>query len=303
MIRKIEFILVIVLGVSVAGSAQDRGRPEPTPIGQVEQQMQRQNDISRRSNELRNVEKFPVSTEEDRKIFREQIEPLYRKPTDKEMEILAPSAEDLGRYPAFIDRKNQGIVKLVADIGCDANLDVLSASKECVNYTMPGAGSSYSFRENMHRLKRLSDINFKKNTIQALGSLTHGIIVNVGDVSLEDVNLEAEGAQYLVKLKPAKDIGKAADLATRLKAGIKEGDFTYASIIEAKPDTTFLLRSIAYRGEAVKVTGNIAYNEFEFDKRRDMVVAFRIINMQPGKSITFLWKELDDNKSPIIKIK
>ncbi len=303
MIRKTGFLVGIVLGFSFAVSAQVRGIPDPTPVGQVEQQMQRQNDISRRSNDLRNVEKFPVKTEEDRQTFREQIEPLYRKPTDKEMEFLAPSSGDLDKYREFIDRKNQGIVKLVADIGCDANLDVLSASKECVNYTMPGAGSSYSFRENMHRLKRLSDINFKQNTIQAQGTLTHGIIVNVGDVSIEDVNLETKGAQYLVKLKPAKDINKAADLATRLKAGINDGDFKYASILEAKPDRTYLLRSIAYRGEAVKVTENIAYNEFEFDKRRDVILAFRIISMDLGKSITFLWKELDDSKSPIIKIK
>jgi len=298
------FLLTIFIALGfVFVPAQAPGRPSPTPSDPLGQAVQRGNEISRRSNDLRNIEKFPVKNDEDRRVYREQIEPLYRKLTDSEMETMAVSSEDLAANADFLKQKGTGIVRLAADRGCSASTGVVSADPQCLKYTMPGAGAAYSFRERRHRLTRLADINFKGNTFQALGALTHGIMVNIGDVPIENANLETNGAGFLVKLKPAKDIKKAAELATRLTKGIEEDGFRYASILAAKPNSTYLIRSIAYRGKAIKSAGSFVYNEFEFDDRRDVLVAFRVVRFAANQSITIVWKELWNKKSPTIKIK
>jgi hypothetical protein len=42
----------------------------------------------------------------------------------------------------------------------------------------------------------------------------------------------------------------------------------------------------------------ISYNELDFDKRRDVIVAFRVVRMDPDGSISILWKQLADGESP-----
>ena len=296
------FLLGFCLIATSVVSAQVRGKPTPKPPTPLEKSVQQGRDISNRSNDLRNMENFPVRNEAERKVLRDQIQPLYRKPTNEERATLAASSEDRAKYASFIRGKKSGLVRLVADRGCSANTDVVKANLQCVEYTMPGAGSAFSFREKMHRLIRLADLNFKKNSLQSLGTLTHGIMVNVGDVPLEEASLTSKGAKYIVKLKPARNINKAAELANKLTKGIKEDGFLYASILVAKPNTTYFLRSIAYRGEARKAVGPYVYNELAFDKRRDIIIAFRIVRMEPGKSITVVWKELRNKKSPKIKV-
>ncbi len=295
------FAALFIFSIPAAIYAQVRGRPDPTPISPSDQAVRQANDISRRSNELRNVENFPVKDDTDRKVFREQIRPLYREPSDEEMAVLAPDPGLSVQYAEFLSQKNSGLITLISDKGCADNQNVVVASADCMQYTMPGGGSAYSFRERMHRLTRLADLSFAKNSLRALGTLTHGIMVNLGDVPIENVTLESEGANFIVKFKPASDMKTAAEIANKLIKGIRDKNLIYGSVLSAQPNTTYILRSIAYRGEALKSIGGIVYNELELDKREDIIVAFRVVEMVPGKSITMLWKELRDKKSPRIK--
>jgi hypothetical protein len=45
----------------------------------------------------------------------------------------------------------------------------------------------------------------------------------------------------------------------------------------------------------------ITYDEFRFDKRRDVTVAFRVIRVHDDGSVTIAWRRLADKKSPSIK--
>ncbi|MEZ5344340.1 MAG: hypothetical protein R2681_02185 [Pyrinomonadaceae bacterium] len=299
--KRITVSVVFCLLVAVTALGQVRGRPDPTPQSPTDRSINQANEIGRRSNELRNVEAFPVKNDEERKIFREQIEPLYRKPTDEEMTILDPGAGYQTANEAFLKNKRTGLIKLIIDRDCAENQNVVKASAECAKYTMPGAGSAYSFREEMHRLIRLADLNFRKNSFQALGTLTHGIMTDLGQVSIETIDLKSPDVEYLVDFKPAKDINAAAKIAGDLTKGIKDSGKVYASVLPVREGNTYLLRSIAYRGEAAKVAGPIVYNELDFDERRDVIVAFKVLKFVPDESVVILWKELQDKKSPKIK--
>ena len=234
-------------------------------------------------------------------IFLNSIQPLYRKPTKEELQTLAPNAEDVRKYAEFLKQSNTGITRLVVDFGCAANPSIVVATPNCLKYTMPGAGSSFSFRTNNYRIRRLADLTFTGGSFQTTGVLLHGILVNLGDISLEQISLSTNGIKFLTDFVPATEFEKAAETERQLIAGIENGGFSYYSGLNAVENATYILRSIAYRGMFPQAVQNVAYNELAFDKRKDVLVIFRVIRKDTDGSITILWKEMQDKKSPKIK--
>ena len=305
--KNLFLITVLILGGAVLAQAQQRGRPDPTPQTtserRTQQSIDRAKDISNRSNSLQLLEKLPPQVRGNNKFFKESIRPFYRKTTKEERSLLAPNEEDFTKHRGFLSQKKAGILRLIIDKGCVVNPKVVSAKPHCAKFSMPGAGSAYSFRYYDYRLVHLADLNFRKNTFQALGTLTHGIMVNLGNVSLEDINVKTKGMNFLAKFKPAKDLPKAADIANKLVKGINKDGFKYASVLPVKENMTYALRSVAYKGESLKKVGKIVFNEFELDKRKDIIIAFRVVRFHPNEDVTILWKEIQSRKAPKMKMK
>lgn len=295
-------LLCLIFGSFVLAGAQPR--PTPTPIVEDPQRaegLRRQDNIDSRSDALRNTEAFPVKDNKERKIFQESIRPLYREPTKEERKLIAPGDEDLTKFAEFLKQPKTGLIKLTVDKNCGENDKVVNASDDCQKYTMPGAGASYSFRINDYRIRHLADINYTGRNFRAFGVLTHGIFANIGDVPVENVNLQTEAVRELMNFEPAGDYQQAQDFAVRLDKGIESKGLVYRNILPASENTTYVLRSIAYRANVVRTVGGISYDEMEFDKRKDIVVAFRVIRRDTDGSLTILWKELSDKNAPKLK--
>ena len=62
------------------------------------------------------------------------------------------------------------------------------------------------------------------------------------------------------------------------------------------------MRSIAYRGKFRRAEAGVVYNELDFDKRRDIIVVFKIVDVEPDGSATIVWRMLRESKSPKLKI-
>jgi hypothetical protein len=239
---------------------------------------------------------------EGRLIFlQKNVEPLYRKPTARELKAVAPSPELTAKYAGFLRRSGTGLTKLIDDKGCAKNAKVLVATDDCLKYSMPGAGSSFSFRTGSYRIARLADITFTDNSFQASGVLLHGIFVNIGDVPLEEVTLQTEGLRYLVEFQPEPDYEKSRQIDARLMRGVRSDGFLYRRGLYAVENTTFALRSIAYDGKYFRAVRSVTYNEFDYDKRRDVIVVFRIVEKDAEGNVTILWKELQEKDSPDVK--
>ena len=224
-------------------------------------------------------------------IFQQAIVPLYRKPSKKELKLIEPDEDLRVKYAEFLRQPNTGLIKLINDKGCAENTKIVVATEDCLKYTMPGAGSSYSFRVETYRLPRLSDITFTDNSFQAEGILLHGIFVNIGDITLEKVSLQTAGMKFLTDFAPETDFDKAKIVDAQLSVGIKKDNFIYRRALYAVENTTFALRSIAYDGKSLRALRGVVYNEFEFDKRRDVIVVFRIVQKDAAGNATILWKE------------
>lgn len=304
--KKLACLAVFLIGsVVFANGQQTTSTPNPlsTPDAtrEVRERIRREQDTNRRFDTLRNGGRGSVNQGYVRQIFFESIVPLYRKPTKEELETLAPNAEDVKTYADFLKQSRTGITRLAADFGCGANPSVVNVSPDCMKYTMPGAGSSFSFRINNYRIRRLADLTFTKNSFQTTGVMSHGILVNLGDIFLEQVSLDTKGVKFLLDFAPTTEFQQASEMERQLIAGIDKDGFSYRSGLVAEENQTYFLRSIAYRGASMRAVQGITYNELDFDKRQDIFIAFRIIRKDEDGSITILWKELDSKKSPKIK--
>lgn len=297
----IIFLLTfIVLSIRVSGQT----RRVLTPAEQVRIQIAEQRRISSEFERLRNIgEHSRDSNSEARQqqLAIQNLDLLYRQSTDKELKLLAPDKEDQETFGVFLRQRDTGLIKLVEDAGCSENSAVVSASGPCVIYTMPGAGSSFSFRKNDYRIPRLSDLTFIDNSFQAMGNLVHAIFVNLGDVPLEEVNMQTKGLEFLAGFKPETDFQKAREIGEKLVNGIDVNGYKYRRGVRAVNNNTYVLRSVAYRGKFHRAVPGLTYNELDYDKRLDVIVAFRTVRRHPDGSVTLLWKQLAKQTAPKTK--
>lgn len=242
----------------------------------------------------------PIAEEQRLKLaaLQKYTEALYREPTKKELETVAPNEELKAKYAKFLRQPNTGLTKLIKDKNCSENTKIVSADENCLKYSMPGAGNSFSFRKEQYRIARLADLTFTENSFQGTGFLTHTLLVNIGDVGLESVSLQTAGLQYINEFQPEPDYNKGKIIAEKLSEGVKKDNFLYRRGHLAVENATFVMRSIAYGGKSFRAVEGLTYNEFDFDDRRDITVAFRIVEKDSDGNVTILWKRLSDKKSP-----
>ncbi len=246
---------------------------------------------------------IPDGLELRQMILQISVQPLYRKPTRDELKMVAPNAFLRKKYSDFLAQEDTGIFKLVVDNGCADNPYVVAATEKCLQFTMPGAGNSYSFRTGSYRLRRLADLTFSDEKFYVTSVLTHGIMVNVGDVSLENITLQNAGTKYLNEFQPVLDLDTALEMDKELVKGVRRDGFFYSRALSVQENKTYILRSIAYNGKILRSVRGITYNELDFDKRKDITIAFRVINRDADGSLTILWKELSKKDAPKIKKK
>jgi len=297
-------ILSVILGSFAAVSGQRNPTPTSTPIvesSQRQQGLDRQADVNRRSQELRMNENFPVKNDAEARIFRDNIQPIYREPTKDELKMIAPDAEVEKLFSDFLRQKNTGLIKLIPEKNCGETANLVNAAPECAKYTMPGGGASFSFRTENYRIRHLGDLNYTGKSFRAFGTLAHGIFVNLGDVSLDKIDLKSAGLDFLAKFQPAADFKEAGEIAGKLDAGIKNETFTYKNLLPAAENTTYALRSIAYQGTVMRSIQSLTYNELDVDKRKDVIVVFRVVKRDADGTVTILWKELSNQNAPKLK--
>jgi len=228
---------------------------------------------------------------------------IYRKPNKEEIQVLAASPDVIKKYAVFLRQPNVGVIKFNADSSCVENSDIAVGKETCRQYAFPGAGTAYSFRFESYRLPRLADLILSKRVLKTDGVLQQGIMVNLGDVSLQDVTLQTKGLKYLVDFKPAADVEGLLEIDGELSKGIKADGFLYRLGFYVSDQVTFALRSIAYNGKYMRSVKGVLYNELDFDKRKDIIVAFRIVEIEANGNITILWKMLSQGDAPVLKIK
>ena len=302
--------LIMLVGNNLAQNNQ----PTPTPPAtqsssrsgsqnQTNTQNQRQDDkgINAAFNNLRSLEIQQNAGKTIETILNDEIRPLYRKPSKKELTNLTPSPVIFTKYDKFLQQSDTGIFKISADSTCAGNSQVVVASESCLSNNIPGAGTAYSFRVKSHRMLHLSDLVLDKNVIRTGSLLQQGLMVNLGNIELNEVSTQTVGLKYLFDFKPLTNKEELKSFDEKLSKGIKSDGFTYGYGLYVEDQTTFALRSIAYRGKFQRSISGVKYNEMDYDKRNDIIVVFRIVKKDANGDLTIIWKEISQKDSPIIK--
>jgi hypothetical protein len=167
---------------------------------------------------------------------------------------------------------------------------------------MPGGGSAFSFRQSDYQLWKLSDLLYDGKSFIAFGQMSLGFIVDLGDVPIESVGLESKALAYLLNFQPATDIASVTRQNNDLVDGIKLDGRLFKKFLPAVENHTYVLRSIAFRGKVPQQHFEIKYNELDFDKRKDVIVVFRVVRSDINGSKTILWKTLQTKAAPELKL-
>lgn len=223
---------------------------------------------------------------------------LRTKPTKEQKKRLQPSESDLSRYAEFLRQPRTGIFRLMPDLGCNDNANVVRADAACL--AVIPESSWYSFREKEHTIGMLSDIRLRNGNLITDGLLAQGILVRLGDVDLEKVALSGDGLEFLSEFTPLAPGLDAQKQYFALLGGVKVGKYEFRKSVPAAENTTYALRVVAYKGNVYRSFRGFRFDLLDGDKRVDLTIAFRVVRHESDGSATLVWKEVARRESPRI---
>lgn len=225
--------------------------------------------------------------------------PFRKKPSKEQRRKLQPQAEDAARYAQLLAAPRTGIFRLLPDSGCEANTLVIKADENCLN-RIPES-SFYSFRENEHAQEILADIRLQNDYLISDGIFSQGLLVNLGDVRLEDVTTATAGLKFLNEYAPQTMSREAFKQSSQMERGVESGGFVYRKVARVAENSTYALRVVAYKGSIFKSFRGFYFDLLAGDKRIDQTLAFRVVRRDPDGGVTIVWRELVRREAPRIK--
>ena len=245
-----------------------------------------------------------------RRVHREKTAPnvvvdpsvikIYRESTKEERTLLAPEIEDANKHRQFLIQPKSGMMKLVIDLGCDELSNKNPGGKICDSFSMPGGGSAYSFRRNDYQFWRLADLLYDGKSFLAFGQMSQGFLLNIGDVPLNDLTRNTKGLDFVFAFVPENTVAGSERQHKQFVDGLLVDDRLYKKFLPAVENNTYILRSVAFKGVAAREERGFKFNELEFDKREDVIVAFRVVRKDFNATATLLWKILRSKPSPVL---
>lgn len=187
-----------------------------------------------------------------------------------EREFLAPTAEDRGAYAEFLSQPDTGLIRLLPREVYDSE----TYKKNNKTLTMRGGGAYYSFTRLTHEYGFGSDIELDSgHLLVGFAGADYGILVNLGDVTLNELTIEDPRLRYMSGYAPPSKEPDARLEALRFRSGVAVDDVRYQSRLPVAVNDTYLLRSIDYLDS-------------------DVLVAFKVVRKDSDGSVILAWKLL-----------
>jgi hypothetical protein len=195
-----------------------------------------------------------------------------------ESEFLAPSVEDSSNYAAFLSQPDTGLIRLLPRERFDS--ETYRQNKQTL--AMRGGGAYYSFSRLAHEYGAGSDLELDSGYLSVgFAGASYGMLVNLGDRSLDQVSLDYPGVKFLVSYEPPAKESSARQAATQFRQGFTVDQIRYQGRLPVVVNNSYVLRSIDYA-------------------RSDLLVAFRIVRQDSDGSVVLLWKLLKKYPTPAL---
>jgi len=189
-----------------------------------------------------------------------------------EKQVLAVSDADREKFAAFLSQPQAGVIRLLPREMYDGNTKRGLAIR--------GGGAFYSFVLNTHEYGQGSDIKLEQGQLSVgFAGADYGMLLNVGDISLDEVDNDHAAARALLEYTPPTKEAEVRAEDQRVWQGIELKGFNFIGHVPAKVSNTYLLRSISMG-------------------RSDIVVAFRVVRQDTDGSIVVVFKVLKKFPAP-----
>jgi len=214
-----------------------------------------------------------VAQSETRGDLLKEIETKRSELAALEKKFLAPSAEDRADCADLLRQPDTGLIRLLPR---DNNY------KNKKSLTLRGGGAYYSFSRLTHEYGYGSDIELQMGYLSVgFAGADFGMLTKLGDLRLEEITLEHQGARFMAAYLPPGELAKARVEQRRFGAGITVDNELYQERLPAEINTAYLLRSINY-------------------DTSDVLVAFRVIRKDTDGSLIIAWKLLKNFEKPVL---
>ena len=191
-----------------------------------------------------------------------------------EKSFLSPSDADREAYAAFLGGADTGIIRLLPREKYDENSR--DAKK---TLSLRGGGAYYSFTRDTHEYGYGSDIELQSGMLSVgFAGADYGMLLNVGDVSLDQVSALPAARALLDYTPPVKEADIRAEYQ-KLWQGLDLSGFKFKRNVSARIGNSYLLRSISI-------------------DRADTAVAFRVVRQDADDSIILVFKVLKKFPTP-----
>ena len=218
-----------------------------------------------------------VAQSESRGDLLKEIETKRSELAALEKKFLAPSAQDRADYADLLRQPDTGLIRLLPrETYGDNNY------KNKKSLTLRGGGAYYSFSRLTHEYGYGSDIELQMGYLSVgFAGADFGMLTKLGDLRLEEITLEHQGARFMAAYLPPGELAKARVEQRRFGAGITVDNELYQARLPAEINTAYLLRSINYDNS-------------------DVLVAFRVIRKDTDGSLIIAWKLLKNYEKPVL---
>lgn len=188
--------------------------------------------------------------------------------------LLAPSVQDRADHAAFLKQSDTGLIKLLPRELYDWRT---YHTEKRLN--TKGGGAYYSFFYLSHEYGYGSDLELDHNKFTVGFAGGYGMLVRIGDVSLNDVSLGSPTIDFIAKYRPARTAFYLRCELKRFHDGVEVDGLVYRSSLPVEMNSTYLLRSISYG-------------------RSDLLVAYRVTRQDSDGSVIIAWKLLKQWRRP-----
>jgi hypothetical protein len=211
-----------------------------------------------------------VAQSESRDDMLKQIETKRAELAALEKKFLAPSDGDRTAYAEFVGAHDRGLIRLLPREVYDKDTTL----------TVRGGGAFYSFTRLTHAYGYGSDISLEQGFLQVgFAGADYGMLINVGDVPLEDLNTEHSSVRFLAAYNAVLEEPQARLEQRRFGGGTSIDGVPYSERVRARVKATYVVRSINY-------------------SESDVLVAFRVIRKDTDGSLIIAWKMLKEFPIP-----
>jgi hypothetical protein len=189
-----------------------------------------------------------------------------------EKKVLAVADSDRQEFAAFLGQPETGIIRLLPRETYDFN------SKRAL--AVRGGGAFYSFALSTHEYGQGSDVMLEQGDLSGgFAGADYGMLLNLGDVPLDEVNAEHVAVRALLEYMPTSAEPDARKAQQALWQGMDLSGVIFKKRLPAKVSNTYLLRSVNFGGY-------------------DIAVAFRVTRKDTDGSLILLFKVLKKFPKP-----